>query len=325
MSCIHWGGLMHWLSRFLIVVLLFASADVNATSLEKTTLAEKVELLFAPGRDLADVKLAVDAIANPATDVVAGRKAIDDMTSGLQQMAVGSRTSLEKLTVLRRFVYESGTWNDYRPFAYDMADPLGKNPVNRQMAKYISSRLGNCVTMPQLIMILGQRIGLDMTLSLAPLHSFVKFTDDDGRQWNLEATSGAGFTRDLWYRKNLPMSDKAVSSGIYLRALSREETVAAIASTLVSEFLNNGRPEDAIAVSQVILRHFPDFAMVKVQVGSAYFQILNRDIISRYQKLSDMPPEIRVYADALYQQNLSAFAQAEALGWTERDGLNEGE
>lgn len=316
---------MHWLSRFLIAILLLASADVNATSVEKTTLAENVELLFSDGRDLADVKLAVDAMANPATDVAAGRKAIDDMVLNLQQMVVDSRTSLEKLTVLRRFVYESGPWNDYRPFAYDMADPLGKNPANRQMVKYISSRLGNCVTMPQLVMILGQRIGLDMTLSLAPLHSFVKFTDDTGRQWNLEATSGAGFTRDLWYRKNLPMTDKAVSSGIYLRALSREETVAAMASTLVGEFLNNGHPEDAIAVSQVILRHFPNFAMVKVQMGSAYSLILNRDIISRYQRLSDMPPEIRAYADGLYQQNLSAFAQAEALGWTERDGLNVGE
>jgi regulator of sirC expression with transglutaminase-like and TPR domain len=317
---------MHWLSGFLIAVwFLIVPTAANATSFEKTTLTEKVELLFAPGSDLVDVKLAVDALANPATDVVAGRKAIDDLTSALQQMAVGSHTSLEKLAVLKRFVYESGSWNDYRPFAYDMADPLGENPVNRQIAKYISSRPGNCVTMPQLFMILGQRIGLDMTLSIAPLHSFVKFTDDRGRQWNLETTSGAGFTRDLWYRKNLPMTDKAVTSGIYLRALSREEIIAVMASTLVGGFLHNGHPEDAIAVSQVILRHYPGFAMVKVQMGSAYSLILNRDVISRYARLSDMPPEIRVYADGLYQQNLSAFAQAEALGWTERDGLNEGE
>lgn len=121
------------------------------------------------------------------------------------------------------------------------------------------------------------------------------------------------------------MSDKAVASGIYLRALSRKETVAVMASTLVGEFLRSGRPEDAIAVSQVVLRHYPNFATVKVQMGSAYSLILNRDIISRYQRLSDMPPEIRAYADALYYQNQIAFDQAEALGWTERDGLNEGE
>lgn len=182
MGCIRWGGLMQKLFSIAIAVLFFITpAAANTPVLDRATLAEKVELLFTPGRDLADVKLSVDALANPATDIAAGRKAIDDMIVALQKMAAGSRTSFEKLAVLRRFVYEGGSWNNYRPFAYDMADPLGSNPVNRQIAKYISSRLGNCVTMPQLFMILGQRLGLNMTLSLAPLHSFVKFTDDEGR------------------------------------------------------------------------------------------------------------------------------------------------
>ena len=34
-----------------------------------------------------------------------------------------------------------------------------------------------------------------------------------------------------------------------------------------------------------------------------------------------MTPEVKAYADMLYAENLAAFAQAEALGWTERDGL----
>ena len=164
-----------------------------------------------------------------------------------------------------------------------------------------------------------------MTLGLAPLHAFVKFTDDTGVTWNLETTSGAGSTREVWYRKNLPMTDKAIASGIYLRALSHEEVVAVVASTLVGELLRKGRPEDAIAVSQVILRHYPHFPMVIVEQGSAYSLMLTRDIVSRYASLDEMPPEIRAYADALSQQNQSAFAKAEALGWTERDGLNGGE
>jgi hypothetical protein len=34
-----------------------------------------------------------------------------------------------------------------------------------------------------------------------------------------------------------------------------------------------------------------------------------------------MTPETKAYADLLYHENLAAFAEAEALGWTERDGL----
>jgi regulator of sirC expression with transglutaminase-like and TPR domain len=317
---------MKWLSGFLLLLFLVTPAFSATPSVsDKTTLAEKVELLFAPDRDLADVKLTLDAMVDPSTDVDATRRAIDDLSSSLKLLEVDAHTSLEKLAVLKRFYYESGPWNNNQPFAYDMADPLGKNPANRLMAKYILSRQGNCVTMPILFMILGQRIGLDMTLAEAPLHLFVKFKDDAGRELNLETTSGAGFTRDVWYRKSLPMTDKAVSSGIYLKALSRDQVVAVMATSLVERCLRSNQPEDAITVAQVILRHHPDSALTLVKRGSAYYQILQRDIISRYSSVEEMPPEIRAYADGLYQQNQADFAQAEAMGWTERDGINDGE
>ena len=93
------------------------------------------------------------------------------------------------------------------------------------------------------------------------------------------------------------MTDKAVEAGTYLRGLTRQET------------------------ADIILRHYPSSAYVLTKKGSAYALILRRDIIAKYAKASEMTPEIRAYADALYAQNLAAFAQAEALGWTERDGI----
>ena len=66
---------MCWLSRFWFALLLLSTSTAAGpvVSTNETTLAEKVELLFAPGRDLADVTLTVDALANPATDVAAGQ------------------------------------------------------------------------------------------------------------------------------------------------------------------------------------------------------------------------------------------------------------
>ncbi|MGD0728392.1 MAG: hypothetical protein ABSB63_23020 [Spirochaetia bacterium] len=49
---------------------------------------------------------------------------------------------------------------------------------------------GNAVSMNILFMVLGNRMGLKMALAEAPLQSFVKFTDSEGREWNLEARSG---------------------------------------------------------------------------------------------------------------------------------------
>jgi hypothetical protein len=49
--------------------------------------------------------------------------------------------------------------------------------------------------------------------------------------------------------------------------------------------------------------------------------MLRRDIISKYKYQSELTPEIKAYGDKLYAENQSAIAAAEALGWTERDGL----
>ncbi len=58
--------------------------------------------------------------------------------------------------------------------------------------------------MPILFLVLEEEwIGLNVTLATAPLHIFVKWRDaESGQSWNLEVTSGAGFTRDDWYRRS---------------------------------------------------------------------------------------------------------------------------
>jgi regulator of sirC expression with transglutaminase-like and TPR domain len=305
----------------LLFAVTLAHAAQTAGQFSDPTLEAKLETLFTPGRDLADIKFVVDAMNDPAADIAVALTSLNQMTITLRHMAAPPKTGAEKLAVLKRFVYEAGPWNDQRPFAYDMQDPLGKRPENRYLHNYLSSRRGNCITMPILFMILGQRIGLDLTLAEAPLHLLVKYTDDQGKVWNLEATSGAGFTRDSHYRKELPMTDKALAEGTYLRALSREETVAMIVSDIAVHDLHEGRYEHAVIAANALQRHFPRSAYLTVIRGSAYAKILSRDILAKYKRESEMTPDIRAYADVLYNENQSAFAEAEALGWTEKDGL----
>jgi regulator of sirC expression with transglutaminase-like and TPR domain len=307
---------------FLVAVVAFWAATLSAHSSEFSNiqLQSQVEALFAGTRDIAEIKLTIDRLTEPSVKVAEGLKEIARLETDLDRMAAGETDSLAKLAVLKRFVYEAGPWNQARPFQYDLTDPTGQKPENRLLTDYLADRHGNCVSMPTLFMVLGQHIGLKMTLAQAPLHVFVKFTDDQGREWNLETTSGAGFSRDIYYRKKLPMTDQAVASGIYLRGLSRDETIGVWASELVSHFLHEGRFEDAIVASDVILKHAPKSADVLVKRGSAYAGILRRDIISKYKSMDEMTPETKAYADELYQANLAGFAAAEALGWREQDG-----
>jgi regulator of sirC expression with transglutaminase-like and TPR domain len=306
---------------FLIFFVSAAQATDYRTAFADPTLEAKLEFLFASDRELSDIKFIVDQMADAEGDIAAARFSLDELTKRLREMAAGVRTSADKLKVLKRFIYEEGTWNHNRPFAYDMTDPLGTKPANRYLHNYLSSRRGNCVTMPILFVILGQRIGLNLTLAEAPLHILVKYTDDDGAVWNLEPTSGGGFARDAWYRKELPMTDRAVAEGTYLRALSSEEAVAMIVLQAAETHMRAGRYEQAVVAANVLLRHFPRFAHAMVVKGSSYTMIMRRDILANYAREIDMPPEVGAYADMLYFESQSAFARAEALGWTERDGL----
>lgn len=297
-----------------------AFADTNSGRVPGEITA-RYDSFFDPVKGLEDVKLAVDHWIDPTSDPRAVKALIDGLAKQLAPMLDGASDDHAKLKVLRRFLYEPGPWNGNRIFAYDHSDPMGRKPGNKLLRRYVETRLGNCVTMPMLVTILGRRIGLSMTLAVAPFHVFVKFTDEQGREWNLEATSGAGYTRDEWYRQNLPMTDAAMAKGTYLRALRDEEAAALVVSYRLERDMAEGRFEEVVEGSDTILKYYPGFASGWLYRGSAFAGMLRRDIVERFQPISTIPPELIPYADALYQQNLAAFEQAEALCWSERDGI----
>lgn len=271
--------------------------------------------------DFARAKLAIGSLMDPGIASERILAEIDRMVSTVKKMLgtlppEEAATSLAKLKALRAFLYQGGRWNEGKPFRYDMDDPQGQNPKHRLLVNYLSTRKGNCVSMPILFVILGERIGLDVTLSVAPLHLLVKWTDAESDvTYNLEATSGAGFTRDMWYRQQWPMTDAAITNGVYLKTLSRREADAVIATPLIDHPLKAERYDEAIAVADAVLEAYPANAYALAKKGTAYGRLLDRDFIRKYPRLSDIPKDLTVRAEASSTANLEAFAQAEALGW----------
>lgn len=308
----------------MLAISLTAVSPANAFEFHNIQLESQVEALFVDSRDMADIKLTIDRMVEPSVDVAANLKIIDGMTADIESMraAAGATSDLDKLAVLKRYIYQPGPWNGGKAFSYDLDDPLGHKPENRLLSDYLADRRGNCVSMPMLFMILGNRMGLKMTLAEAPLHSLVKFTDSDGNQWNLEATSGAGFTRDSHYQKQMPIiTEAAIKNGVYLRALPREEMIATeVSGMLVAHLMETGRLEDAVAITDRLLTHAPKSIRLKLTRAGVLGLLLQRDIIGRYKNMSEITPEIRAFADDLYRQNMTAFAEAEALGWRQPDG-----
>jgi regulator of sirC expression with transglutaminase-like and TPR domain len=268
--------------------------------------------------DLAKAKLTFDKIVDPSVDIEANLREIDRMVHAVRAMAGPSASARDTITALRAFLYESGDWNHHKPFQYDLSDPLGTHLPSRLLSNYLRTRLGNCVSMPILFVILADRLGLHATLALAPQHLLVKYTDDlTGRTFNVEATSGGHVARDEWYRKNLPMSDAAIANGLYLRPLSRIENVAVMAQEILEFDMAEKRYQEIEDVADAILAAYPNFVDAMLFQATASGRLIDAEFRSRYPNPNDIPSELRPRFLALLANDKRNFERAETLGWRE--------
>ncbi|NJS13644.1 MAG: hypothetical protein HC788_02290 [Sphingopyxis sp.] len=174
--------------------------------------------------------------------------------------------------------------------------------------------------MPILFLILAERAGLNTSLATAPLHVFVRYIDPGGAPANAEATSGGHFSRNEWYRENFPMTDLAIESGIYMRTLTKPESVAVMASTVVDFLLVQRRYQEAADVADAILAVNPRDVYAMLKKGTAAGELLRVEFAERYPTPAQIPPALRSRYQTLAMQNESAFREAEALGWTQPSG-----
>jgi regulator of sirC expression with transglutaminase-like and TPR domain len=266
--------------------------------------------------DLAKAEVAVERMIDPRVNASATLKELDAWADKVRERIPAGASSMDRLIVLNTTLYQPGPWNDNRPFAYDFDDPLGSDIQNKLLSTYLKTRKGNCVSMPTLYVILGQKIGLDMTLAVAPLHVFVKFRQDDGTWLNVEATSG-GTRRDESYVAEYHIQPRALLTGIYLRPLSRKEDVGVMIGTLEEFYAHNRAPEFQLGLTDVALGNNPKDVTSLLVRGSAYYKVLQARYMSRYTRVADMSVDQQEDYQVLSANNLALFAKAERLGWRE--------
>ena len=265
--------------------------------------------------DYARAKLALDRIMDPSINEPAVLAELDRMTETARGFAGVGASDGAKLNALRKLIYQSGPWNQHRPFAYDHSDPQGRHLPNKLLHNYLANRLGQCVSMPILFLILADRLGLNVTLASAREHVFLHYTDPSGRTINLEATSGGFPARTEWFRHCFPMTDRSLESGLFMRTHTRRESVALMATTIAEHLRAEGRQEELIAVCGIILQHNPRDGWVLVVQGSAYGALLSREFEQKYPIPFLIPESLRSRRLVLIERNNSLLQAAEALGW----------
>lgn len=307
------------LAVWLVTAMLFCSpfARAQVPSAEADPALQKVQHLLAIPEDQLDLgkaKLAIDQLMDPKIDLAGALRQLDAMAAQARALAPPNASKRDTVVALQTYLYLPGSWNGNRPFQYDLEDPFGRNLRNKLLTTYLTTRRGNCVSMPLLFIILGQKLGLDVTAAEAPEHVLVKFRDEQGQLFNIEATSG-GFKSDASYRQDMPMTEQALASGVYLRRLSKRETVAVMAGTLLEYWGQQGQQERRIALADEVLAASPTSVMAMLQKGNAYYRMLRGDFLDKYPTMEAIPVNERARFQELGGNNHLWFNRAEALGW----------
>lgn len=318
-------------AAFVVLMLFVGSLAASPSQVPGATLddvpeAKRIAALLRQPEDKIDfakAKLTIDKMIDPSVDIDANLKRIDGIVAQIQAMAGSNATSAERISALRKYLYEPGSWNGYEIYHYDFDDPLGRKIRNKLISNYMATKKGQCVSMPLLFIVLGQRLGLDVAAAITPEHVFVKYTDDAGITHNLEATSGATPARDVWIRQQTPMTDQAVANGTYMRKLSKRETVAAMAQVLAEHFAERNAYEKEIAVADAILGAYPKTVDAMLHKGSAYTHLIRTKFEARYPSPRDIPNEERPYFRYLSEQSESWYSKAESLGWRQPTKMQE--
>lgn len=271
--------------------------------------------------DFAAAKLTTDRLIDPTIDVDTAMRELDKLARAITSRTPAGLSPRERMDILLSTLYTAGPWNDQHPFAYDLDDPLGRDLNNKLLSTYLRTRKGNCVSMPILVAIVGQKVGLMVTLSTAPLHTLVKFAD--GNAWlNVEATAG-GYKWDSTYERDLDISALAIENQIYLRPLTPREAAGAIAATLMEDLAAKKRADDLMTVADMLLAVNPKDVVAIIQKANAYSLQVDQQYRNRYPRPVDIPPELQADYAMRAHANLEWFAKAEALGWTPATAQNQ--
>jgi regulator of sirC expression with transglutaminase-like and TPR domain len=270
--------------------------------------------------DLAKARLTIEKYLDPSLDIDASLKEIDRIVAEIKKVPRYNDSAEGKLNGIVQYLYIAGEWNDNKPYRYDFDDPLGTaKPQNSRLSNYLKTRTGNCVSMPMLVLITGQKLGLDMSLSTAPLHLFVRL-HNEGEFYNFEATSG-GLKAGNSYVNEFSITSQAIKNGVYLQSLNKKQTLAVMLNELAQHYSQSTENSDfdkAFELTSLMLEHYPNAVTAMIIRGNTWRNIMYRDLKAVEQKgIKQMTLPMKKHFDELLARNLQWYEKAESLGWRE--------
>jgi hypothetical protein len=206
------------------------------------------------------------------------------------------------------------TKTQHLPFTYDYIDFRAEEDFrNYFVTKTLATGTGQCNSLPTTYLLLAEQLGAKAYLSYAPLHSFIKFPDNEGGIHNYEPTSHFEIS-DQWYANHMGIRQEAYKSKIYLDTLGKKQIVASAMMDLAYGYLRKHGVADGAFISECVenaIQYFPGkvanvqgWLLRNTLLTAKLNRILQRDGIRDLKDINKSPEGREVYNQLLVIEQL---------------------
>lgn len=184
-------------------------------------------------------------------------------------------------------VIEDKEYN-YIPFRYDFDDVFGSHELsNMFVSKLLTTRKGNCHSMPYLYKILCEELGTTANLALAPNHIYIKHQNKKNGWYNTELTSGI-FPNDSWLMASGFIHVDAIKNGVYMKALNNKESIALVMIDLAEAYQKifpNNDGSFLLKCSEISLSVFPNLTSALIMRAEMHKKSIEKETDTEKAKL----------------------------------------
>ena len=146
-----------------------------------------------------------------------------------------------------------------KPIKYDFNDPFGDDDLSKLfVSKLITTKSGQCKSIPLLFLLLVEELGGEAFLSFSPEHSFIKVKNGKGGFYNFELTNGKIMSDALMVASGYIKSE-AIRNGIFLDTINQKQVVAQCLVDLANIYRRRfGESEFVLKCANKSLEYFPN-------------------------------------------------------------------
>jgi hypothetical protein len=157
-----------------------------------------------------------------------------------------------------KYTLPNGKKAIFYPLTYDFDDCWCDKDFEKMfVTKLLNTKTGQCHSMPLLYLIIAQELKTDAYLTIAPVHSYIKFPVGNFL-FSFECTNGV-LTADDWIVASGYVSSLAVKNKIYLYPLTLKQTIAECLNDLGGHYQQRfGYDNFVTDCAYTALKYFPN-------------------------------------------------------------------